>query len=496
MKKNDVFSDVLAKELHEMMLNNQNPTLEKAKEMGGKLSNISNLLAVSPIDGRYASTGESFSEYFSEYALIKHRLFVEISWLDFFIKTVNDIPALKDFEFDDQDENKIWDIYYNFNPDEALKIKGIEETTKHDVKAVEYYIDKKLIDVNLDKLVSLVHIGCTSEDINNTAYALMLVEALKDVWIPAAEKWIEKLTEIAYEFQDVVMLGHTHGQKATPVTVGKEFSVFVYRLQTVLDRIKSVKIKGKFNGATGCYSALTTTFPEEDWQILCKQFIEESLGLDFNPVTTQIESHDYMASLFDEIRHFNNIILDIDVDMWMYISRDYIKQIPKAGEVGSSVMPHKVNPIFFENSEANADISNAIFMALSNKLTKSRWQRDLSDSASQRYIGIAFACSLLAINNALRAISRCDINIDVIDDELNESWEILAEPIQTMLRKYGVPDAYDQLKEMTRGKAITDADLYEFISGLDILSEDDKKILLNLTPSTYIGRAEDIVDLI
>lgn len=470
--------------------------MENKKIFGKEVSDTMALLSVSPIDGRYASTGEKLNEYFSEYALIKHRLFVEISWLEFFITKVNDVPAIKDVQIDDHDLAKIWDIYYSFTPEEALKIKEIENTTKHDVKAVEYYIDKKLIDRDLEKLISIVHIGCTSEDINNTSYALMLTESLKNVWIPAAEKWIEKLTEVAYENQNVVMLGHTHGQKATPVTVGKEFAVYVSRLQGVLDRIKNLKIRGKFNGATGCYSALTTTFPEENWPVLCKEFIEESLGLDFNPITTQIEPHDYMASLFDEIRHFNNIILDIDVDMWMYISRDYIKQIPKEGEVGSSVMPHKVNPIFFENSEANADMSNAILTSLSNKLTKSRWQRDLSDSASQRYIGMGFACSLLAINNALRAMSRCDINIDVIDDELNDSFEILAEPIQTMLRKYGVPDAYDQLKKMTRGKTITDEDIYKFVSGLNNISDDDKKILLSLTPSSYVGKASDIVELI
>lgn len=463
------------------------------KEVAQKVS----LLAVSPIDGRYdSSTGEKLNEYFSEYALIKHRIFVEISWLDFLLSSVNDIPAIQDFELTDEVFEKIWEIYNDFSLDDAINVKTIEEKTKHDVKAVEYFIDKKLVDNDLGKLVSLVHIGCTSEDINNTAYGLMLTESLKNVWIPAAENFIEKITELAYNFNDVVMLGHTHGQKATPSTVGKEFGVYIARFQSVLNTVKNIKIKGKFNGATGCYSAISTAFPEENWPVLCKEFVTEYLRLDFNPITTQIEPHDYMAELFDAVRHFNNIILDMDVDMWLYISMDYIKQIPVAGEVGSSVMPHKVNPIWFENSEANADISNAMFTALSNKLTRSRMQRDLSDSSSQRYMGVAFACSLLSISNTLRGLNKSDVNIEVIDDDLEESWEVLAEPIQTMLRKYGIPDAYEQLKELTRGKSITDEDIHQFISSLDVLSDQDKETLMCLTPSSYIGRAADVINVI
>ena len=451
------------------------------------------LLAISPIDGRYDSIGEKLNDYFSEYALIESRVFVEIAWLDFIISNVDNIPALKDVTITNDDLVKMWNIYNNFSLDDAVKIKEIEQFTKHDVKAVEYFIANELANNDLVCLISLVHIGCTSEDINNTAYGLLLSESLKNVWIPAAEEFIAKIAELSRNFNDVVMLGHTHGQRATPTTVGKEFAVYVTRLQGVLKTIKNIKIKGKFNGATGCYSAITTVFPEEDWPILCREFVTDVLRLEFNAVTTQIEPHDYMVELFDAIRHFNNIIIDMDVDMWLYISMDYFKQIPVAGEVGSSVMPHKINPIWFENSEANADMSNAIFTTLSNKLTRSRMQRDLSDSSSQRYIGMAFSCSLLSISNALRGLKKTDVNIDVIDNDLEESWEVLAEPIQTMLRKYGIPDAYDQLKELTRGKSITDEDIHQFISSLNVLSEQDKETLMNLTPSSYVGRIANLI---
>lgn len=462
------------------------------KEVAQKVA----LLSASPIDGRYGSTGEKLNEYFSEYALIKYRVYVEISWLDYFLSAVNDIPALQNIELSEKDFQNIWSISREFTLDDAIRVKEIEGKTKHDVKAVEYFIAEKLEQFDLGCLVSLVHIGCTSEDINNTSYGLMLRDFLSNVWIPVAEDFILQITEKALDYADVAMLGHTHGQKATPVTVGKELSVFVNRLQNVLDTVKSIKIKGKFNGATGCYSAISTAFPAENWPVLCSEFVTEYLGLDFNPITPQIEPHDYMSEIFDAIRHFNNIILDMNVDMWLYISMDYFKQIPVKGEVGSSVMPHKVNPIWFENSEANADISNALFTALSNKLTRSRMQRDLSDSSSQRNIGMAFGYSLLSIANTLRGLNRCDINIEKIDDELEESWEVLAEPIQTMLRKYGIPDAYEQLKELTRGKSITDSDIHEFVSSLDILSESDRKTLMNLTPSSYTGYAEKIANLI
>lgn len=449
------------------------------------------LLAVSPLDGRYANVGEKLNEYFSEYALIKHRVEVEILWLQYVLTEVKNIPnmdtALK------RDLARIASIAKEFSLQDAIKVKDIEKNTNHDVKAVEYFIDQKLVECGLQRYVSFVHIGCTSEDINNTSYGLMLGRSLLNVWIPAATRLIQKVKDLAREYAKVPMLAHTHGQPATPTTVGKEFAVYVYRLEESLKQIQSIKCKGKFNGATGNYSAISTAFSDEDWPALCRRFIEDYLGLEFNPMTTQIESHDYMAHLFDAMRHFNNVVLDMNVDMWLYISMEYFKQTVVKGEVGSSVMPHKVNPIRFENSEANIDISNAFFTALSNKLVRSRMQRDLSDSSSQRNIGCAFGYSLLSLEQTLSGLNRVTANKETLMHSLDTNWEVLAEPIQTMLRKYGIEDAYEQLKELTRGKSIGKEDIQQFVNTLDAISEEDKKILLLLTPDNYIGRAADLV---
>ena len=409
-------------------------------------------LTLCPLDGRYSGVKDALGEYFSEYALVKYRVFVEIQWLKFLIENVeSDVLA----KFDLQDMDKLTTISSEFNYDSFARIKEIENTTRHDVKAVEYFIDEKVDALGFGYLQSFVHIGCTSEDINNTSYACMLKYGLKDVWLPKAKEFAAIIDKWAEEHSNDAMLAHTHGQPATPTTIGKEFKVYAYRFLSSIENVEAVKIKAKFNGATGNYSAILTAFPNEDWQVLAKKFVEEYLGLTFNPLTTQIESHDYTCHILDGIRHFNNVLVDFDVDMWLYISMEYFKQIPVKGEVGSSTMPHKVNPIRFENSEANIDMSNNICIALSNKLPKSRMQRDLSDSSSQRNLGLAFGYSLQAINETMNGLAKCVVNKDKLASDLNEKWEVLAEPIQTMLRKYGVPDAYDTLKALTRGKSIS-----------------------------------------
>lgn len=451
---------------------------------------LGNYLALCPLDGRYANISEKLAPYFSEYALAKHRVKVEVYWLKFLLDNIKSSEILNSV-----DKNRIPEIiniYDNFTEESYLRIKEIDKITNHDVKAAELFVAEKLKEIGLENLMSFVHIGCTSEDINNTSYANMILEALKEVWIPEAEKLIDIIAKLSEENANVPMLAHTHGQPATPTTVGKEFKVYEYRLRKSLEYIKSIKITGKFNGATGTYAAIYAAFPNENWEELSKKFIEEYLGLAFNPMTTQIEGHDYICHITDGIRHFNNVILDFDVDMWLYISMEYFKQIPVKSEVGSSTMPHKVNPIRFENSEANIDMSNAIFMALSNKLPKSRMQRDLSDSSSKRNIGLAFGYSIQAICQTIAALSRIEVNKEKLLSELENKWEVLAEPIQTVLRKYGIPDAYNILKEKTRGKAISKEAIQEFINELDILSVEDKEMLLSLTPSTYIGLASKI----
>ena len=449
-------------------------------------------LTLCPLDGRYSGVKDALGEYFSEYALVKYRVFVEIQWLKFLIENVeSDVLA----KFDLQDMDKLTTISSEFNYDSFARIKEIENTTRHDVKAVEYFIDEKVDALGFGYLQSFVHIGCTSEDINNTSYACMLKYGLKDVWLPKAKEFAAIIDKWAEEHSNDAMLAHTHGQPATPTTIGKEFKVYAYRFLSSIENVEAVKIKAKFNGATGNYSAILTAFPNEDWQVLAKKFVEEYLGLTFNPLTTQIESHDYTCHILDGIRHFNNVLVDFDVDMWLYISMEYFKQIPVKGEVGSSTMPHKVNPIRFENSEANIDMSNNICIALSNKLPKSRMQRDLSDSSSQRNLGLAFGYSVQAITETMNGLAKCVVNKDKLASDLNEKWEVLAEPIQTMLRKYGVPDAYDTLKALTRGKSISKEDILKFAESLDILSDQDRQTLVDMTPASYIGLAKELAKI-
>ena len=449
-------------------------------------------MTICPLDGRYSAVKDALSEYFSEYALVKYRVHVEIQWLKFLIENVeSDILA----KFDKADLPKIEAISKEFSYDSFQAIKEIEAVTRHDVKAVEYFIGNQLKEMGYDYLISFVHIGCTSEDINNTSYACMLKEGLANVWLPRAEELANTIDALAEEHKDDAMLAHTHGQPATPTTVGKEFKVYAYRMYSSIQNVKDVRIKAKFNGATGNYSAILTAFPNVDWPVVAKKFVEEYLGVEFNPLTTQIESHDYTCHILDGIRHFNNVLVDFDVDMWLYISKEYFKQIPVKGEVGSSTMPHKVNPIRFENSEANIDMSNNICMALSNKLPKSRMQRDLSDSSSQRNLGLAFGYSIQAISETLNGLAKCVVNKEKLASDLNEKWEVLAEPIQTMLRKYGVPDAYDTLKALTRGKNISKEDILKFAEGLDMLSDEDRNTLVTMTPASYIGKAAQLAEI-
>ena len=449
-------------------------------------------LTLCPLDGRYSSIKDALGEYFSEYALVKYRVFVEIQWLKFLIENVeSDVLA----KFNKDDMSQLESLSTDFNYDSFSRIKEIENTTRHDVKAVEYFIDEQLEAMGFGYLQSFVHIGCTSEDINNTSYACMLKYGLKDVWLPKAKAFTKMINELAVEHKHDAMLAHTHGQPATPTTIGKEFKVYAYRFQSSIENIENIKIKAKFNGATGNYSAILTAFPNLNWRVLNKKFVEEYLGLTYNPLTTQIESHDYTCHILDGIRHFNNVLVDLDVDMWLYISMEYFKQIPVKGEVGSSTMPHKVNPIRFENSEANIDMSNNICVGLSNKLPKSRMQRDLSDSSSQRNIGLAFGYSLQAISETTNGLAKCVVNKEKLASDLNEKWEVLAEPIQTMLRKYGIADAYDQLKALTRGKNISQEAIMEFAKSLDVLSDEDRQTLLDMTPASYIGFAAELCDI-
>ena len=449
-------------------------------------------MTLCPLDGRYSNVKDAFAQYFSEYALVKYRVYVEIQWLKFLIENIES-DILKNF--DQANMKQIEDIANHFDEEAFAKIKEIESSTRHDVKAVEYYIGNTLKEMGYDDLISFVHIGCTSEDINNTSYACMIKHGLQDVWLRKANEVVDAMNKWAIEHSDDAMLAHTHGQPATPTTIGKEFKVYAYRFASSIENIKNIQIKAKFNGATGNYSAILTAFPNVDWPAQAKKFVEEYLGLTFNPLTTQIESHDYTCHILDGIRHFNNILMDLDVDMWLYISMEYFKQIPVQGEVGSSTMPHKVNPIRFENSEANADMSNNICVALSNKLPKSRMQRDLSDSSSQRNLGLAFGYSLQAMNETLNGLAKCVVNKEKLAADLNEKWEVLAEPIQTMLRKYGVPDAYDTLKALTRGKSISKEDILKFAESLDVLSDEDRETLVNMTPASYIGKASELAKM-
>lgn len=445
------------------------------------------LLCISPIDGRYHKTTEKLNEYFSEYALIKYRVIVEIKWL----LKLNEIININ---FSKEEIDSLNGIIDNFNIEDARKVKEIESTTKHDVKAVEYYLRDKFDSINLSKYENYIHFGCTSEDINNLAYGLMIKHGLYDVFVPTAEDLINAVSEKAREYRAIPMLAHTHGQPATPTTVGKELAVFVYRWQSILNLLKTIKLRGKFSGAVGNFNAHVVAYPNLDWIKIGTEFVE-NLGLEFNPLTTQIESHDIICVIFNYIKSFNNITMDFNSDMWIYISNNYFKQAVVKTEVGSSVMPHKVNPINHENSMANIRIANSIFTALTENLPVSRMQRDLSDSSALRNIGVAFAHTLVSLKQSIIGFNKLSPNEKVLAEALDNNVAVVSEAIQTVLRKNGFTNAYELLKELTRGKEITCEDIQNFVKGLDLPNE-DKENLLNLTPSNYLGLADRLVDFI
>lgn len=439
------------------------------------------LINISPIDGRYRGLTEEIRSYFSEYNLIKNRIIVEIKWL----QKMSELPEI-DFKLSDDELGILENIIQEFSFDEGKKVKEIEKVTKHDVKAVEYYIDEKLKENDLERFCPYVHFACTSEDINNLAYGMMEIGLLK-IYIRNIESLIEKIQSMAHEYSNIPMLSHTHGQPATSTTVGKEFANFAYRINNILNKIKQEKFAGKFNGTVGNFNSHMIAYPNVDWEKVSKEFVE-LFGLEFNKYTTQIESHDNLSLIFSEIKLLNNIILDLDNDMWMYISRNYFLQENVSGEIGSSIMPHKINPINFENSMANIKMANGIIDVFSNNLQISRMQRDLSDSSLLRNIGTVFSYSQIAINQTMKGLKRVKPNEEFLKKELENNSEILAEAIQTILRKNGYNNAYDILKEMTRGKEITLDEMKEFINTLNI-NEYDKENLLKLLPTTYIGLA-------
>ncbi|HEY3425949.1 MAG TPA: adenylosuccinate lyase [Negativicutes bacterium] len=444
--------------------------------------------SLTPLDGRYESITKPLGDFFSEWALLKYRTHIEIEWLI----TMAANPAFSEIRtFSSTEIAFLRNIVINFDEAVAEKIKKIEKTTNHDVKAVEYFLRETLNATSLADVLEFIHFSCTSEDINNLSYALMLKHGIHDVWLPAAEKLVTEVADKAEALKEVPMLAHTHGQPASPTTMGKELAVFVYRWNRQLKQIRSLEYLGKFNGAVGNFNAHQIAYPEVGWADVAKTFVE-SLGLTYNPLTTQIESHDYVAECFHAINRFNNVVLDFDRDMWLYISLGYFKQKTVSGEVGSSTMPHKVNPIDFENSEANLGLSNALLDHLANKLPISRLQRDLSDSSAQRNIGSAIAYSHIALSYALKGFGKTSINIQTIESHLTDAWEVLSEAVQTVMRKHGHSNAYDKLKEITRGKAIGEAEIKSFIASVDLPAA-DKARLLALTPQKYIGLAIELV---
>ena len=446
---------------------------------------LSQLTAISPVDGRYGSKTAQLRPIFSEYGLIRHRVLVEVRWLQHLAaeKAISEVPT-----FSSDTQKLLNDLVDNFSEQDAMRVKEIESTTNHDVKAVEYLLKEKIAgNKELEAVNEFIHFACTSEDINNLSHALMLREARDSVMLNLIDEMTTALTSLSKELAEQPMLAHTHGQPASPTTVGKEIANVVYRLQRQIEQIKSVPLMGKLNGAVGNYNAHLSAYPDLNWAEISKSFIE-SLGLKQNPYTIQIEPHDYMAELFDAFSRFNNIVMDFDRDIWTYISMGFFKQKTIAGEVGSSTMPHKVNPIDFENSEGNIGIANAIFSHLSAKLPISRMQRDLTDSTVLRNLGVGFAHCMIAYQSTLRGISKLQVNSEALNNTLDNNWEVLAEPIQTVMRRYGIEKPYEKLKELSRGHKLTEADVKAFIEKLEIPQE-AKDQLISMTPMTYIGNA-------
>ena len=451
---------------------------------------INPLLALSPLDGRYAASAEALRPVFSEYGLIKARVRVELEWL----KALAAAPQIGEVPpFSAATVAEIDGVIAGFSVADAQAVKAIEATTNHDVKAVEYWLKQRFAaNAEVSAVNEFIHFACTSEDINNLSHALMLREARDAVLLPKLAELTAKLRALAHDLAAVPMMSRTHGQPATPTTLGKEIANVFARLQRQIALLEKQEFLGKINGAVGNYNAHLAAYPDVDWENHCRQFVEQSLGLTFNPYTIQIEPHDYMAEFFQTIGRTNTILIDFNRDVWAYISLGYFKQKVKEGEVGSSTMPHKVNPIDFENSEGNLGMANAVLGFLSEKLPVSRWQRDLTDSTVLRNMGVGAGYTLLGLNACLRGLNKLEANPAAIAADLDATWELLAEPIQTVMRRYAVPQAYEQLKALTRGKdGITPETLQAFIAGLAIPDE-AKQALLALTPAGYTGKAEEL----
>jgi adenylosuccinate lyase len=447
------------------------------------------VFALSPMDGRYASKVNDLRPYLSEYGLIYSRTFVEIKWLEHLADQpgIKEVPAISDSA-----KSFLNKIAEHFSEENALEVKNIEKTTNHDVKAVEYFLKNAIKDnAELNAISEFIHFACTSEDINNLSYGLMLKSSRDNVLLPMLDKVIHAIKQLAIDHSEQPLLSRTHGQPATPSTVGKEMANVVARLERQRKQIASVEILGKINGAVGNFNAHIAAYPELNWQAIAEDFVSNKLGLTYNPYTTQIEPHDYIAEFFDAVCRFNTILLDFDRDIWSYISLNYFKQKTIAGEVGSSTMPHKVNPIDFENSEGNLGLANAIMTHLSQKLPISRWQRDLTDSTVLRNIGTGLAHSITAYQATLKGISKLELNSAEINKDLDENIEVLGEAVQTVMRRYGIEKPYEKLKELTRGKRVSKTDFKAFIEKLD-LPTDVIAELSKLTPHTYIGDAVEL----
>ena len=451
---------------------------------------INPIAALSPLDGRYAKSVEALRPVFSEYGLMRARVRVELSWL----KALAAEPKIVEVPpFDEAVLAEIDDVIAGFSLEDAAAVKAIEATTNHDVKAIEYWLKERFAGVPAVSAVSeFIHFACTSEDINNLSHALMLRGARDEVLLPKLAEVSDKLRSLAHELAAVPMMSRTHGQPATPTTLGKEVANVLYRLERQAKQLSAQEFLGKINGAVGNYNAHMVAYPDVDWEGHCRRFVEEDLGLKFNPYTIQIEPHDYMAEFFQAVSRINTILIDFNRDVWGYISLGYFKQKVKAGEVGSSTMPHKVNPIDFENSEGNLGMANAVLAFLSEKLPVSRWQRDLTDSTVLRNMGVGIGYAVLGLAAHLRGLNKLEANPAALAADLDATWELLAEPIQTVMRRYGVANPYEKLKDLTRGKGgITPEVLASFIRDLDIPDE-AKQQLLDLTPASYVGKAENL----
>ncbi|WP_053145586.1 adenylosuccinate lyase [Erwinia billingiae] len=451
---------------------------------------LSSLTAVSPVDGRYGDKITPLRGIFSEFGLLKFRVEVEVRWLQKLAACaeIKEVPAF------DADANAFLDaIVSNFSVEDAARIKTIERTTNHDVKAVEYFLKEKVEpNAALHAVSEFIHFACTSEDINNLSHALMLETARREVIVPYWTQIISAVKDLAVQYRDIPLLSRTHGQPATPSTLGKEMANVAYRFERQLRQLERIEMLGKINGAVGNYNAHIVAYPEVDWHELSESFVT-GLGITWNPYTTQIEPHDYIAELFDCMARFNTILIDFDRDVWGYIALNHFKQKTIAGEIGSSTMPHKVNPIDFENSEGNLGLANAMMQHLASKLPVSRWQRDLTDSTVLRNLGVGVGYAVIAYQSTLKGISKLEVNRDRLLDELDHNWEVLAEPIQTVMRRYGIEKPYEKLKELTRGKRVDAAGMKAFIDSL-ALPEEEKTRLKLMTPANYIGRAIQMVD--